>query len=113
MFSKSGATCIFHTAALLQGKSKEHLFKVNVGGTENVVNAARACGVSKLVYTGSASAVFSGHDQAGVDERCPYPETAFDDYNETKALSEEIVLSRKNKEYGLSTTVLRVAALFG
>lgn len=109
---KSGATCIFHTAALLQGKSKKHLFNVNVGGTENVLSVAKALGVSKLVFTSSASAVFAGHDQPGVDESCPYPDKPFDDYNETKAIAERAVL-RENGKQGLSTTALRVAGLFG
>lgn len=86
--------------------------KVNVGGTENVLSVAKALGVPKLVYTSSASVVFDGKDQAGVDESLPYPERPFDDYNETKTISEKAVLSA-NGQYGLSTVALRVVSLFG
>lgn len=112
MSCQCDATCIFHTAALLQGKSKERLYEINVGGTENVISVAQAQGVSKLVYTSSASVVFAGKDQPKVDETAPYPAKHFDDYNETKALAEQAVL-HANGKHGLSTTSLRVAGLFG
>ena len=85
---------------------------MNVGGTENVIGVATACGVSKLVLTSSASVVFDGSDQAGIDESAPYPEKPFDDYNETKAIAERSVLAA-NGRYGLSTCSQRVAGLFG
>ncbi|KIP01928.1 hypothetical protein PHLGIDRAFT_96543 [Phlebiopsis gigantea 11061_1 CR5-6] len=109
---ESGATCIIHTASLLQGKSKEQVYKVNVGGTENVVEVAKAQHVSKLVYTSSASVVFAGSDQPNVDESAPYPAKAFDDYNAAKAIAEQLVL-KTNGYQGLSTVSLRVAGLFG
>ena len=66
--------------------------KVNYGGTVNVISVAQAQGVSKLVFTSSASVVSTGKDQAGIDESLPYPPKPFDDYNETKALAEQDVL---------------------
>lgn len=64
------------------------------------------------MYTSSASVVFEGKDQAGVDESLPFPEHPFDDYNETKAIAEKAVLGA-NGQYGLSTVALRVVSLFG
>lgn len=109
---QSGATCIIHTASLLQGKSKELIFRVNLTGTENILNVAKAQRVSKLVYTSSASVVFAGADQPGIDESTPYPAKPFDDYNESKMLAEQLVL-RANGQNGISTASLRVAGLFG
>ena len=77
-----------------------------------MIEVAKALGVSKLVYTSSASVVFAGTDQANVDESAPYPARPFDDYNESKAIAEQLVLNA-NGEQGLSTTSLRVAGLFG
>jgi sterol-4alpha-carboxylate 3-dehydrogenase (decarboxylating) len=88
------------------------MFKVNVGGTENILEVAKARNVSKLVYTSSASVVFAGEDQHNVDETAPYPAKPFDVYNETKALAERAVLEA-NGQHGLSTASMRVAGLFG
>ncbi|GJE93179.1 NAD(P)-binding protein [Phanerochaete sordida] len=107
-----GATCIFHTVALLQGKDDALVRRVNIEGTRTVISVAEAQRVSRLVYTSSASVVFAGPDQANVDESAPYPERPFDLYNETKALAEQAVL-QANGRHGLSTTSLRVAAIFG
>ncbi|KAF7799201.1 hypothetical protein EIP86_010432 [Pleurotus ostreatoroseus] len=88
-----GATCIIHTVSVLPGPPRNVQMKVNIGGTENVLSVAKALSVPKLVYTSSASVVFDGKDQAGVDESLPYPERPFDDYNETKTIAEKAVLS--------------------
>lgn len=110
--SQCGATCIIHTVAVFPGAPREAHFKVNVRGTENALNVATMCGVSKFVFTSSASVVFDGSNQAGVDESAPYPKKPFDDYNETKGIAEQAVLA-VNGKYGLNTCALRVAGLFG
>ncbi|EED78649.1 predicted protein [Postia placenta Mad-698-R] len=108
------ATCIIHTAALIQGAPRDAMFRVNVTGTECVIATAKAHGVRKLVFTSSASVVFDGHDQAGVDESAPYPKVPFDEYNGSKAAAERLVLAaNEDKEDGLKTVSLRVAGLFG
>ena len=88
------------------------MYKVNLEGTWNILEVAKANSVAKLVYTSSASVVFAGVDQPDVDESAPYPTKAFDVYNETKALAEQAVLA-ENGKHGLSTVSLRVAGLFG
>ncbi|KAH9924146.1 uncharacterized protein B0H18DRAFT_1012501 [Fomitopsis serialis] len=110
----SNPTCIIHTASLIQGAPKDAMFRVNVEGTRRVIEAARAEWVQKLVYTSSASVVFDGRDQAGVDESVPYPEVPFDDYNDSKAVAERLVLAANEEgDSGLKTCSLRVAGLFG
>ena len=90
------------------------MFRVNVEGTRRVIEAARAEWVQKLVFTSSASVVFDGRDQAGVDESTPYPEIPFDDYNASKAEAERLVLAANEEgDSGLKTCSLRVAGLFG
>ncbi|KAI0059109.1 hypothetical protein BV25DRAFT_1829436 [Artomyces pyxidatus] len=107
-----GATCIIHTAAALPGRPRQDHEKINIQGTENVINTALANGVKKLVYTSSASVVFEGKDQAGVNESAPYPARPLDDYNDTKAIAETAVL-RANGTDGLETVSLRIAGIFG
>ena len=58
---------IFHTAALIElmgGRSvteeyRRRSFDVNVGGTENLVDAAQKAGVKRFVYTSSNSVVIA------------------------------------------------------
>jgi len=51
---------VFHTAAIIRFYERHqsllhHSWKVNVDGTQNVINAARSIGVTVLVFTSSAS----------------------------------------------------------
>lgn len=101
-----------HTAAVLPGKPRAVQELVNVQGTVNVINAAHANGVTKLVFTSSASVVYGGKDQAGVDETEKYPAVPFDDYNDTKAIAESKVLAANGTD-GLYTCSLRPAGIFG
>ncbi|MDD2583044.1 MAG: NAD-dependent epimerase/dehydratase family protein, partial [Desulfuromonadaceae bacterium] len=54
---------VFHVAAKagIWGRYDD-FFQANVTGTENVLEACRANGIGKLVYTSSPSVVFDGHD---------------------------------------------------
>ncbi|KAI5981008.1 3-beta hydroxysteroid dehydrogenase/isomerase family-domain-containing protein [Pisolithus albus] len=102
----SGTTCIIHTASPEHGAKDPSLYyKINVGGTRAVVNAAIAARVRKLVYTSSAGVVFDGTDVVHLDERVPYPAKPFDAYNDSKAHGEKIVLEASGKG-GLLTVAL-------
>ncbi|KAG9315500.1 3-beta hydroxysteroid dehydrogenase/isomerase family-domain-containing protein [Chiua virens] len=110
---KSGTTCIIHTASPQHGaKDPSIYFKVNVDGTQAVINSAVAAGVRKLVYTSSAGVVFDGKDVINLDERAPYPEKPLDAYNDSKAKGEALVLEANGKG-GLLTVALRPAGIFG
>jgi sterol-4alpha-carboxylate 3-dehydrogenase (decarboxylating) len=53
--------------------SEEFLHRVNVGGTQNVVNAACKAGVARFVFISSASVVYEGKDILdGREEDLPY-----------------------------------------
>lgn len=99
----------------MHGARPEVFWKVNVEGTQTVIAAAVANGVSKLVFTSTAGVTFSGHeDMIDIDERLPYvtEETAHDTYNYTKALAEKSVLEANGKG-GLRTVAIRPAGIFG
>lgn len=81
-------------------------------GTKAVIAAAVQVGVPKLVFTSSAGVVFNGEHLINVDERLPYPENAFDAYNESKAKAEQAVLEANGKG-GLLTVAIRPAGIFG
>ncbi|GAA5824472.1 hypothetical protein JCM10212_003545 [Sporobolomyces blumeae] len=110
--SKSGASTVFHTASPWTGSGAEVCEKVNVQGTQTVVDACVQRGVKKLVFTSSAGTVYNGVDLINVDERMPFPKEELDPYNVTKAKAERIVLDANGKN-GLLTVALRPAGIFG
>ncbi|KAK4055901.1 erg26, C-3 sterol dehydrogenase [Microbotryomycetes sp. JL221] len=109
---KTSATCVFHTASPWTGSGADICEKVNVQGTQTVVDACIKQGVQKLVFTSSAGTVYNGVHLINVDERMPFPEDPIDAYNATKAKAETIVLEANGKG-GLKTVALRPAGIFG
>jgi len=112
IFTEHKVGCVIHTASPWIASPKEVCEKVNVQGTQNVVDACTAAGVTKLVYTSSAGVVYDGHDLINIDERCVFPDKPLDQYNDTKARAENIVLEANGKE-GLLTCAIRPAGIFG
>ncbi|KAI9098234.1 3-beta hydroxysteroid dehydrogenase/isomerase family-domain-containing protein [Phlyctochytrium arcticum] len=104
-------TVVIHTAAVIEGFAKEVYWAVNVGGTQNVIDACKECGVRVLVYTSSASVTYYGQDVRGGDESDPYCEIHMDSYNETKAAAEQLILAANDDD--LCTVALRPAGIFG
>lgn len=62
---------------------------MNVLGTQKVIEACKKCGVSKLVYTSSASVIFDGVDLINVDETIPYLLKHNDEYMKTKVIGSD------------------------
>lgn len=110
---QSKATVVIHTASPVHGLGPAIYEKVNVLGTQTVIDACITHSVPKLVYTSSAGVVYNGEENLiDVDERMAIPEKAMDNYNETKAKAEKLVLEANGKE-GLLTCALRPAGIFG
>ncbi len=107
-----GCQLVFHVAAKagVWGRYDDY-YRANVTGTENVISACRSEGVPKLVYTSSPSVVFSGHDEAGVDESVPYPARYLAYYPQTKAAAERLVIAANCP--GLATVSLRPHLIWG
>ncbi len=108
----TGCDVVFHVAAKagIWGPRAEFV-RANVDGTRNVVEACRARGVGKLVFTSSPSVVYGGGDLEGVDESTPYPDHFDAFYPETKAEAERIVLARTDPN--LATVALRPHLIWG
>ena len=86
--------CVIHVASPHAScKNAGLLEKVNVLGTQNIIDACVANGVSKLVFTSSGSVVSDGKAHKGVDETYPVPEHHDDVYAATKAEAERRVLA--------------------
>ncbi len=112
MAAVTGMDTVFHVAAKpgLWG-SYESYYRVNVTGTRHVIDACRAQGVEKLVYTSSPSVVFNESHMENVDETVPYPDTYLAPYPKTKAMAEKLV--RKAAEQGLLAIILRPHLIWG
>ncbi len=108
-----GAERVFHLAALADIVPSivrpEAYFHTNVDGTFNVLQAARAAGVRRLVYAASSSCYgipdgFPTSESAEIRPQYPYALT--------KYLGEQLVLHWA-KVYGLSAVTLRLFNVYG
>lgn len=92
----AGMDGVFHAAAIYKfwTRRKSDIFDTNVGGTRSLIEAAKAAGVPRFVFTSSIGVypsrgrgtVVTETDHAIVDD---LP----DDYHRSKLLSEELALS--------------------
>lgn len=88
----AGTDLVFHVAAKagVWGSHKS-FFKANVAGTQNVLDACRAAGVAKLVYTSTPSVTFNECEIEGGDETLPYCRSKLSHYAASKAEAEQRV----------------------
>ena len=108
-----GAKFVFHLAALPRVQySIEHpveTHEVNVTGTQNVLIAARECGVKRVVYSASSSAYGDQKVMPLVETMTPNPKSP---YGLHKYVGE--VYARVWSEiYGLETVSLRYFNVYG
>ncbi|MEL6346013.1 MAG: NAD-dependent epimerase/dehydratase family protein [Myxococcota bacterium] len=108
-----GVDVVFHVAAKAGvWGPRDRFWSINVDGTRRLLDAAKAAGVGRFVYTSSPSAVWSGDDEVNLSEAdCPYPETYLTTYPETKATAEKMALA-ENRD-GFLTTSLRPHLIWG
>lgn len=109
-----GVDTVFHVAAAISQRLDRPAFvyDVNVTGTENVLAAAQAHGVGRLVYTSSTDVMYGGHPMRNADETTPIPEQHLNYYGETKAIAERLILEANGRD-GLATCALRLAGVYG
>ena len=107
-----GMDVVFHVASRvgIWGDYKDY-YQTNVIGTENVIKACRANGITKLIYTSTPSVVFDWGDFCGVDETTPYSKNFHGHYAKTKAMAEQMVLQANDNK--LSTVALRPHLIIG
>ncbi len=108
----AGHDVVFHAAAKAGvWGARADFFDTNVLGTRNVVDACRAAGVAKLVFTSSPSVVFDGRDHVDASNDLPYPKSYESHYPATKAEAEKLVLAANGA--GLATIALRPHLIYG
>jgi 2-alkyl-3-oxoalkanoate reductase len=102
-----GVDAIVHSAGLIKARSTDEFFAVNVGGTSNLVEAARGRGLRRFVFVSSLEACGPSADGRPVSADQEDPVTA---YGRSKLAAEKVVLSAKDD---LSVVILRPGAIYG
>lgn len=86
-----GVEQVYHCAAIVtfNPKRKRELFKINIEGTANVVNAALDAGVKKMVYVSSVAALGRIRENEPVNENMNWTEeTSNSNYGQSKYMAE-------------------------
>jgi nucleoside-diphosphate-sugar epimerase len=108
-----GVDAVVHAAGLVKARSTDEFFAVNVGGTSNLVQAARSgahgrpSSVKRFVFVSSLEACGPSADGLPVKTDQENPVTA---YGRSKLAAEKVVLSAKDE---LSVVILRPGAIYG
>lgn len=109
-----GCAWLFHTAAVADywRAPRDKLYQVNVEGTRNALEAARAAGVARVIFTSSAAAVGRRADGSPSDESVPFnlPPERFP-YGHSKFLAEQAVAQAVAA--GLPVVTLNPSVIFG
>ncbi len=102
-----GCEALFHVAAdyRLGARDPSQLYRANVDGTRNVLDAARRAGVQRIVYTSSVATIGIPGDGTPGDERTPNSiDNMIGHYKRSKYLAEEAV--RAAAREGLSVVIV-------
>jgi dihydroflavonol-4-reductase len=110
-----GCDAVFHAAGMVAnywGQNVELTYQVNVDGTRNVVDAARAAGVPRLVHTSSQAALGFAEDDTPIDETHQFnlPPQVYP-YGHSKHLAEQVVLDAVRQ--GLHAVIVNPSVVIG
>jgi len=108
-----GAQLVFHLAAESRIQpailNPAYATEVNVGGTCNVLQAARECGVDRVIYS-STSAGYGLKNKPPLRE--DMPKDCLNPYSVTKCAGEDLCVMYNNL-FGLKTVCLRYFNVYG
>ena len=108
-----GCHVVFHLAALIgipySYVAPASYVSINIGGTLNILEAARAAGVSRIVVT-STSETYGSAQYTPIDEH--HPLVGQSPYAATKIGADQLALSY-SKSFGSPVTVVRPFNTFG
>jgi dihydroflavonol-4-reductase len=109
-----GVEKVFHLASIITIMPGQNPFvwRVNVEGTRNVLNAARQAGVRRLVYTSSIHAIHRAQHGKVIDESLPFdPNNPYGAYDRSKA--EASLEVQKAMADGLDAVILCPTGVIG
>jgi len=104
-----GVDAIVHCAGIVKARDSDEFFTVNVGGTSNLIDAARKQGkkLKRFVHVSSLEACGPSSDGEPVPVDQEAPVTS---YGRSKLAAEKVVLSAKDD---IPVVMLRPAAIYG
>lgn len=111
----AGMDVVFHLAALLHVTNPDPALRaeykrVNVEGTQSLVEAAKSEGVSRLVFFSTIAVYGSTAGRISDEMTQPCPDGP---YAETKLIAENIALDARSSSGEQLACVLRLAAVYG
>ena len=108
----AGHDAVVHLAAKVNvtGRWSDYE-RTNVAGTQSVIDACKAAGVSRLVHISSPSVAHAGRSLAGDGAGPADPDRARGPYARSKALAERLALAAD--ERGLAVLVIRPHLVWG
>jgi nucleoside-diphosphate-sugar epimerase len=105
-----GCEVAFHAAAKVEDWGDPADFeRLNVRGTQNVIDACREAGVRRLVHVGTEAALMVGQPLVNVDESAPLRPDSAALYSSSKAKAEQLVRAAD----GIETVVVRPRFVWG
>ena len=110
----SGISDVYHCAAGIsfESKDKSRLFKINVEGTDNIVNACLDANIRKLVHVSSVSALGRIRNDGEVNEQMNWSEeTGNSAYGKSKYLGELEVWRGRGE--GLDAVIVNPSIILG
>ena len=107
-----GCEFAFHAAAKVEDWGDPADFeRLNVRGTQNVIDACRNAGVRRFVHVGTEAALMVGQPLINVDESAPLRPDSAALYSSSKAKAEQLVRAANGD--GLETVVVRPRFVWG
>jgi dihydroflavonol-4-reductase len=110
----AGCVGLFHVAAdyRLGARNPEPLYRTNVDGTRNILNAARSARVPRIVYTSSVATIGIPSDGSPGDERTPVAlANMIGHYKRSKYLAEQV--AREAARAGMSVVIVNPSTPVG
>lgn len=109
----SGCDSVFHVAAdyRLWSKHPEELYRSNVDGTRNILDAAARAGVGRIVYTSTVGCIGMPKHALGDEDTPVSIGDMTGDYKRSKWLAEQAVLERTRG--GLPVVIVNPTAPIG
>ena len=106
--------CVLHCAGIVSVASRpgEIIYRVNVDGTQNIIDLCREFGAEKLVYVSSVHAIAEKPAPQTITEPNHFsPDDILGDYGKSKAMATALVL--KAAQSGLNASVVLPSGILG
>lgn len=109
-----GSACVIHCAGIVSVASRPggRLYRVNVGGTNNIIRHCEKCGVGKLVYVSSVHSIPEKPKGVEMNEDAVFsPDLVKGDYAKSKAIATALVFEAASR--GLNASVVFPSGIIG